>query len=70
MLSKLLLMELKSQIREPKIRTRTGLTILAENSGDLNNIVVQNMVIRDVNGSLVKSDGEFCNINQKVWRKN
>lgn len=40
-----------------RLEARTGLTILAENSGDLNNIVVQNMVIRDVNGSLVKSDG-------------
>ena len=40
-----------------RLEARTGLTILAENSGDLNNIVVQNMVICDVNGSLVKSDG-------------
>ena len=40
-----------------RLEARTGLTILAENSGDLNNIVIQNMVIRDVNGSLVKSDG-------------
>ena len=36
---------------------RTGLTILAEDSGELKNIVIKNMVIRDVNGSLVKSDG-------------
>ena len=40
-----------------RLEARTGLTILAENSGDLNNIVIQNMVIRDVNGSLVKNDG-------------
>jgi len=40
-----------------RLEARTGLTILAENSGDLNNIIIQNMVIRDVNGSLVKNDG-------------
>ena len=40
-----------------RLEARTGLTILAEDSGELNNIVIQNMVIRDVNGSLVKSDG-------------
>ena len=40
-----------------RLESRTGLTILAEDSGELNNIVIQNMVIRDVNGSLVKSDG-------------
>ena len=40
-----------------RLEARTGLTIHAENSGELNNIVIQNMVIRDVNGSLVKNDG-------------
>ena len=40
-----------------RLEARTGLTILAEDSGELNNIVIQNMVIRDVNGSLVKSEG-------------
>ena len=40
-----------------RLEARTGLTILAEDSGELNNIVIKNMVIRDVNGSLVKSDG-------------
>ena len=40
-----------------KLEARTGLTILAEDSGELKNIVIKNMVIRDVNGSLVKSDG-------------
>ena len=40
-----------------RLEARTGLTILAEDSGELKNIVIKNMVIRDVNGSLVKSDG-------------
>ena len=40
-----------------RLEARTGLTILAENSGELNNIIIQNMVIRDVNGSLIKNDG-------------
>tara|TARA_B110000037_G_scaffold205792_1_gene251051 strand:+ start:510 stop:1955 length:1446 start_codon:yes stop_codon:yes gene_type:complete len=36
---------------------RTGLTILAEDSGVLHNIIIKNLVVRDVNGSLIKQDG-------------
>ena len=40
-----------------RMEARTGLTIKAENSGELNNIVIKNMVIHHVNGSLIKTDG-------------
>ena len=36
---------------------RTGLTVLAENSGTINDIMIKNLVIREVNGSLIKTDG-------------
>lgn len=36
---------------------RIGVKIVADNCGDMHNITVQNITIRNVNGSLVKSEG-------------